>query len=106
MTEQGPIVGDSHAQHTPPATTSSGDTTLGSPPPDLTLLHRKILDAEGRSWTNRSHKERYIRETLCLRLSHYYQLLNALLDDARALAYAPVTVNRLRRVRESRRSRR
>ena len=27
----------------------------------------------------------------------YYQLLNALLDDPRALAHDPVTVNRLRR---------
>ncbi|MGW2618531.1 DUF3263 domain-containing protein, partial [Streptomyces sp. NPDC001500] len=30
------------------------------------------------------------------------QLLNALLDDPRALAHDPVTVNRLRRVREAR----
>ncbi|MGH1551207.1 DUF3263 domain-containing protein [Streptomyces sp. L7] len=36
----------------------------------------------------------------------YYQLLNALLDDERALAHDPVTVNRLRRVRETRRSER
>jgi hypothetical protein len=33
----------------------------------------------------------------------YLQLLNALLDDPLALAYAPVTVNRLRAGREERR---
>ncbi|WP_408996230.1 DUF3263 domain-containing protein, partial [Streptomyces caniscabiei] len=36
----------------------------------------------------------------------YYQLLNALLDDPRALAHDPVTINRLRRVREARREER
>ena len=34
--------------------------------------------------------------------TRYYQLLNALLDDPRALAHDPVTVNRLRRVSASR----
>jgi hypothetical protein len=36
----------------------------------------------------------------------YYQLLNALLDDPRALSHDPVTVNRLRRIRETRRAER
>ncbi|WP_448699646.1 DUF3263 domain-containing protein, partial [Streptomyces avidinii] len=36
----------------------------------------------------------------------YYQLLNALMDDPRALAHAPGTVNRLRRIREAQRARR
>ncbi|KAA0942908.1 DUF3263 domain-containing protein [Streptomyces apricus] len=36
----------------------------------------------------------------------YYQVLNALLDTERALAHDPVTVNRLRRVRERRRTER
>ena len=51
-------------------------------------------------------KERAIREELGMSPVRYYQLLNALLDDERALAYDPVTVNRLRRVREARRGER
>ncbi|TXS57743.1 DUF3263 domain-containing protein [Streptomyces sp. t39] len=51
-------------------------------------------------------KERAIREQLGMSPVRYYQLLNALLDDRRALAHDPVTVNRLRRVRDARRSRR
>jgi hypothetical protein len=35
--------------------------------------------------------------------TRYYQLLNALLDDRNAAAYDPVTVNRLRRIRQSHR---
>ncbi|MFD8005195.1 DUF3263 domain-containing protein [Streptomyces mirabilis] len=50
--------------------------------------------------------ERAIRERLGLAPVRYYQLLNALLDDPRALAHDPITVNRLRRIRDSRRAER
>ncbi|CAL9299850.1 hypothetical protein GCM10010385_12130 [Streptomyces geysiriensis] len=65
-----------------------------------------ILALERRSFSGPGAKERTIREELGLAPVRYYQLLNALLDDPRALAADPVTVNRLRRVRESRRSER
>ncbi|MEB8339847.1 DUF3263 domain-containing protein [Streptomyces endophyticus] len=64
---------------------------------------RAVLTFEGRGWPSPGAKERAIREELDLAPVRYYQLLNALLDDARALEFAPVTVNRLRRVREARR---
>ncbi|MFI7011505.1 DUF3263 domain-containing protein [Streptomyces sp. NPDC050145] len=67
---------------------------------------KALLAFEGRSWASPGAKERAIREELDLAPVRYYQLLNALIDDERALAYAPVTVNRLRRVRESRRAER
>ncbi|MEU2156528.1 MULTISPECIES: DUF3263 domain-containing protein [unclassified Streptomyces] len=51
-------------------------------------------------------KERAIRERLGMSPVRYYQLLNALLDDPRAAEHDPVTVNRLRRVRDARRERR
>ncbi|NJP69203.1 DUF3263 domain-containing protein [Streptomyces spiramenti] len=51
-------------------------------------------------------KERVIREQLEMSPTRYYQLLNALLDDPAALRHAPVTVNRLRRVRDERRAQR
>ncbi|MEU2929807.1 DUF3263 domain-containing protein [Streptomyces sp. NPDC007251] len=62
-----------------------------------------ILALERRAFPGPGAKERAIREQLGLSPVRYYQLLNALLDDERALASDPVTVNRLRRVREARR---
>ncbi|MEV3933328.1 MULTISPECIES: DUF3263 domain-containing protein [unclassified Streptomyces] len=65
-----------------------------------------VLALERRSWPGPGAKERAIREELGMAPVRYYQLLNALLDDRRALEEDPVTVNRLRRVREARRGRR
>ncbi|MFF8899563.1 DUF3263 domain-containing protein [Streptomyces lydicus] len=65
-----------------------------------------VLAVESRSWQGPGPKERAIREQLGISPTRYYQLLNALLDDPQALAHAPVTVNRLRRVRDARRGRR
>jgi len=73
---------------------------------DLTPREKAILALEGRSFSGPGAKERAVREQLGLAPVRYYQLLNALLDDPRALAHAPVTVNRLRRIRETRRSER
>lgn len=67
---------------------------------------RAVLAVERRSWPGPGAKERAVREGLGLSPTRYYQLLNALLDDPRALAHDPVTVNRLRRVREEKRRRR
>ncbi|MBD0840317.1 MULTISPECIES: DUF3263 domain-containing protein [unclassified Streptomyces] len=65
-----------------------------------------ILALERRGFAGPGAKERAIREELGLAPVRYYQLLNALLDDQRALAHDPITVNRLRRVRDTRRSER
>lgn len=62
-----------------------------------------VLALERRTWPGPGAKERAVRERLGISPTRYYQLLNALLDDPRALAHDPVTVNRLRRLRESRR---
>ncbi|WP_329208632.1 DUF3263 domain-containing protein [Streptomyces sp. NBC_00683] len=67
---------------------------------------RAVLALERRSWAGPGAKERAIREQLGISPVRYYQLLNALIDDRRALAEDPVTVNRLRRVRDARRGRR
>ncbi|MGW2224400.1 DUF3263 domain-containing protein [Streptomyces formicae] len=75
-------------------------------PTELSARDRAVLALERRSWTGPGAKERAIREELGMVPVRYYQLLNALLDDARALAHDPITVNRLRRVRESRRAER
>ncbi|GAB1336320.1 hypothetical protein ACE1SV_29100 [Streptomyces sp. E-15] len=73
---------------------------------ELGSREKAILALERRGFSGAGAKERAIREELGLAPVRYYQLLNALLDDARALAHDPVTVNRLRRVRETRRAER
>ncbi|MFI2509301.1 DUF3263 domain-containing protein [Streptomyces sp. NPDC018972] len=72
----------------------------------LARREQDILALERRGFSGPGVKERAIREELGLAPVRYYQLLNALLDDPRALAHDPVTVNRLRRVRETRRTER
>ncbi|MFC8505193.1 DUF3263 domain-containing protein [Streptomyces sp. NPDC057411] len=75
-------------------------------PGELGAREQAVLAMERRSWPGPGAKERAVREQLGLSATRYYQLLNALLDDPRALAHDPVTVNRLRRVRADRESRR
>ncbi|MCX5397872.1 DUF3263 domain-containing protein [Streptomyces sp. NBC_00102] len=65
-----------------------------------------LLALERRSWASPGAKERAIREELGLSPVRYYQLVNALIEDRRALEADPVTVNRLRRVRDAKRNRR
>ncbi|GEC07814.1 hypothetical protein SSP24_54690 [Streptomyces spinoverrucosus] len=72
----------------------------------LARREQDILALERRGFSGPGAKERTIREELGLAPVRYYQLLNALLDDPRALAHDPVTVNRLRRIRERRRAER
>nr|WP_245245122.1 DUF3263 domain-containing protein [Streptomyces palmae] len=72
----------------------------------LSERDRALLAMEARGWPGPGAKERAIRERLGITPTRYYQLLNALIDDERALAHDPVTVNRLRRLRQSRRTRR
>ncbi|MEU3523650.1 DUF3263 domain-containing protein [Streptomyces sp. NPDC038707] len=73
---------------------------------ELGSREKAILALERRTFPGPGAKERAIREELDLSPVRYYQLLNALLDDERALAHDPVTVNRLRRVRQARRAER
>lgn len=74
--------------------------------PGLSERDLSVLAVERRGWSGPGMKERAIREQLEMSPTRYYQLLNALLDDPRALAHDPVTVNRLRRRREAQRARR
>ena len=67
---------------------------------------RRILDFERTWWTRAKPKERAIREQLGLSPARYHQLLNGLIDRPDALAYDPMLVRRLRRLREHRRRKR
>jgi hypothetical protein len=64
---------------------------------------RAILDFERCWWMLPAPKSAGIREHLHLSPTRYYRLLNALLDDPDALAYDPLVVHRLRRMRLQRR---
>jgi hypothetical protein len=83
-----------------------GEGDEAGAPRSLSDRDRAVLDLAGRTWQRPGAKERAIRERLGISPTRYYQLLNALLDRPEALAHDPVTVNRLRRMREDRRSRR
>ncbi|MFD5873484.1 MULTISPECIES: DUF3263 domain-containing protein [unclassified Streptomyces] len=85
---------------------TAGPPDPADPTAPLSGQDRAVLALERRSWAGPGAKERAIREELGISPVRYYQLLNALLDDRRALEEDPVTVNRLRRVREARRGRR
>ncbi|MER7699972.1 DUF3263 domain-containing protein [Streptomyces sp. NPDC096095] len=86
----------------------AADGTPPPPEPDagLSARDRALLAMERRPWAGPGAKERAVREELGISPVRYYQLLNALIEDERALREDPVTVNRLRRVREAKRGRR
>lgn len=67
----------------------------------LTPQDKEILDLEARWWRLAGLKQAAIRD-LGYTPTRYYQRLNYLIDTEPALAYAPATVNRLRRLRGAR----
>lgn len=64
----------------------------------LTETDTAILVLESKFWRYQGAKEEAIRSELDLSPARYYQRLLALMGDPEALARAPVTVNRLRRL--------
>ena len=72
--------------------------------PELTPRDHAILDFEN-AWTRSNGvKEGRIIETFGISAARYYQLVNALLDNPAAFEVEPALVNRLRRLRESRKA--
>ena len=80
----------------------------GSPPSSQALppRERDVLDFERGWWQLQGPKERAIRERFGFSAARYQQLLNRAIDRPEALAYDPMLVRRLRRLREQRRRRR
>jgi len=68
----------------------------------LTDRDRKVLEFERQWWKYAGAKEQAIRDLFDLSSTRYYQLLNQLIDDPAALAFDPMLVKRLRRLRASR----
>ena len=68
----------------------------------LSDRERQVLAFERQWWRYAGAKEQAIRNMFGVSSTRYYQLLNALLDNPAALAYDPVLVQRLRRLRATR----
>jgi hypothetical protein len=64
---------------------------------------REVLDFEREAWKLTVTKQRAIRERFEFSPSRYHQLLHRIIDRPEALAYDPMLVRRLRRVRAVRR---
>lgn len=66
----------------------------------MTTREQAFLDFES-SQHHRSDgsRDRKVRDSFGLTMTRYLQLLNALLDRPDALAYSPLTVLRLQRIR-------
>ncbi|MCI4045312.1 DUF3263 domain-containing protein [Streptomyces sp. TRM75563] len=97
---------DPEQPDSPAADSPAGDSSAVPGADELSVRERALLALERRSWAGPGAKERAIREELGMSPVRYFQLLNALIEDERALREDPVTVNRLRRVRDARRGRR
>ena len=69
----------------------------------LSERDQAILDFERTWWMEPGPKESAIRARLDLSPTRYYQLLGDLVGSAEALAYDPLVVRRLLRLRERRR---
>ena len=76
------------------------------PVAELSDRDRLLLDFERESWKLTVSKARAIRERFGFSPARYHQLLNRLVERPEAIAYDPMLVRRLRRVREARRRRR
>lgn len=74
-----------------------GATTVGMRERD-----QQILSFERQWWKHAGAKEQAIRDAFEMSATRYYQVLNSLIDTEAALAYDPLLVKRLRRLRAAR----
>jgi len=63
---------------------------------------QKVLEFERQWWKFAGAKEQAIREQFDMSATRYYQVLNALIDQPAALAFDPMLVKRLQRMRAAR----
>ena len=68
----------------------------------LSERDQQVLGFERQWWKYAGAKEQAIRELFDMSATRYYQVLNALIDPPAALAFDPMLVKRLRRMRASR----
>lgn len=75
------------------------DTDL---PEGLTRREFDILAFERQWWKYAGAKEQAIRDLFDMSSTRYYQIINTLIDEPQALAFDPMLVKRLRRMRAAR----
>ena len=63
---------------------------------------QRILEFERHWWKFAGAKEQAIREQFDMSATRYYQVLNSLIDQPEALAFDPMLVKRLQRMRAAR----
>lgn len=68
----------------------------------ITVREAMVLDVERQKWKYAGARVEYIREHLGMTPTRHAQVLNALLDEPRALEHDAQLVNRLRRLRDQR----
>ncbi len=68
----------------------------------LTERDRSILEFERQWWKYAGAKEQAIRDLFDMSATRYYQIVNSLIDSPDALAFDPMLVKRLRRMRSTR----
>lgn len=85
------------------------DTARAIDTPDLAVpgsrlsdRDKQVLEFERQWWKYAGAKEQAVRDLFDMSATRYYQVLNALLDDPDALAFDPMLVKRLRRMRAQR----
>ncbi|MEC5180932.1 hypothetical protein RCH07_002291 [Arthrobacter sp. CG_A4] len=93
------VVAEQAQDHLSAAEPDAEGTGLESP---LSSRDQQMLALERQWWKYAGAKEQAIRELFDLSATHYYQILNALIDSEDALAHDPMLVKRLRRLRTSR----
>ncbi len=80
-------------------------TSVSDPTPEpsaLTGRDQAILAFERQWWKHAGAKEQAIRTEFGLSAARYYQLLGVVIDSPLALAYDPMLVKRLQRMRDAR----
>lgn len=70
---------------------------------ELSDLERRMLDFAGTASSRPEVRDRAVCDEFGWTPTEYFYRLNVLLDQPAALLYAPQTVSRLRRIRDSRR---
>jgi Protein of unknown function (DUF3263) len=69
----------------------------------LTDRDRAILEFERSWWAEPGPKELAVRDRFDLSTTRYYEILNDLIELPEAMAFDPLVVRRLRRLRDRRR---
>lgn len=83
---------------TEPLRAVPADTSTGI----LAERDQRILEFERQWWKFAGAKEQAIREQFEMSATRYYQVLNAIIDQPEALAFDPMLVKRLQRMRAAR----